>query len=355
MDARFFLALSFCTLLMAGCAAPATDLLTADEAIALALPRSDRAALVGVYGVEGPQLVPAAPLGDRLALQDDGVPDGALGDGRLSSWVVAYIQDDRFYERRVHADGRMDEAVGSDLPAFTIDERVYAATSVHVDSPVAAQAMRRDECMDGFADDETGYLYSYSLYDELAGDSHAWLQRFFDDETLIDLAEVGLADQSDTWSLVAVDASPGSEHPLVITRLAAEGEVRSTLDEDGRRICEQRTPLQAIVRYSYSTWEDEGPVDLPFHAAFEVGPRVVHVLGSAGAQTYSPLNLFDAILRITDGGGNVVHEEQSWRYSFLDLAHPVGGQWTLDVESANLLPDTSHVDVTLVAYERPGP
>jgi hypothetical protein len=253
--------------LMAGCSGP-DGLLTADEAIAEALERSPGATLVGVYGVEGPQLQVELP---RLAFRDDGLDDGTFGDGRLSSWVVGLRLNDSLVERRIYGDGRPATFFEGDVPEFFQDMQVFVDTSRHLDSPQATAAAMEACDLAPFASGPTGYLYSFSLYDEVPTRGSPW---WFRESGAIPFETLGFATAANTWNVVRVDLAPGSDH------LATEA--RFPANDASKASCRSAQPRSSTqVFWASDFWTEPPAKSEPalYAYPFEVGERAVRVYG----------------------------------------------------------------------------
>lgn len=160
---------------LSGCASAAPASLTALEAFDAALLKVPGGQLVSIEGIEGRSLDATLSAGisptnvivksvNSTSFQDDGLGDGVLGDGRLSSWVVTLLEDGSLVEVRVFADGRPPVQSLRETPEYMLDQRgaLFLRDST-VDSPQAAGAAGSNA---SFSDKSgnAAYLYSFSPY-----------------------------------------------------------------------------------------------------------------------------------------------------------------------------------------------
>ncbi|HJQ94057.1 MAG TPA: hypothetical protein VJ874_07230, partial [Candidatus Thermoplasmatota archaeon] len=335
MDFRLVLAVTLCSspALMAGCADP-NGLLTADEAIALALQQSPGATLVGVYGVEGPQMQVELP---RLAFRDDGLHDGTFGDGRLSSWVVGMRLNDSLIERRIFGDGRPSVFFEGDAPDVFQDMQVLISTEPHMDSPEAtARAMR--ECGIAPVDGKpTGYLYSFSLYDETVTGLPWWFRAV----DAVPFETLGFSRSAELWTVVGIDLAPESDHIATTARMTG-------IDDVARATCEADIPRSATqVFWASDFWTEplaksDAPALYPY--PFEVGERAVHVVGYFQVQGHDqtppgmhpPAGVATPPMgRLTMADGTVLFEGDAWYLVDVEVDGPqvIPGTWLLEARS----------------------
>lgn len=351
MGFRLAVAMPLLTAFLAGCAGKGdAGLLTANDAIAAALAdAAPGAVLVGVYGQEGPGLVPQqSPT--RLAFLDDGRADGVLGDGRLSSWVVGYVQKERFVEREVFADG-LGELKEHDYPEFMLDGSVFRQTVHPIDSPEVARRNASDPCL--LVDGDFAYRYAFSLYDEATVTGHGFFENY-EDPGFLRFPDLGLPRLPNQWVVAQIDMSPGSRHDAQVLRLTEAGQPTG---------CDSGRPVERLQRYVMDSWEpDYAMVPLPYADSFKVGPRVELVRAKIGCQAYSPMNANEPEITLLMGDGGIAYQGSTWRYSFVEVASPTPGEWVLDIQPGNELPvslersgQDCHLDVDVHAYESLGP
>lgn len=337
--------------MLPGCAGQ-DGLLTADEAVAIALGETPGGTLVGVYGVEGPQLQVQLP---RLAFRDDGLDDGVFGDGRLSSWVVGLRLDGSLVERRIYGDGRPSEFFEGDVPEVFQDMQVFVPTQPRLDSPAAA-AVAMDAChLAPVPGKPNGYLYGFSLYDEVA---RVWPPSLHV-AGAVPYETLGLSSSPGLWTVVAIDMTPGSDHVAQTARLDS-AQVASTT-------CATGIPLAANqVFWASDFWAE--PLAQPdsrrtYSYPFEVGDRAVHVRGSFWVQghdqtppgMHAPLAVATPpVGLLTMADGTVLFDGDAWYRVDIDVATPQvkPGTWTLEASTEGPVGQRMHVGGELWALER---
>jgi hypothetical protein len=204
---------------LSGCTSSSSASLTALEAFDAALLTVPGGQLVSIEGLEGRSLDGVLDLPVSVAnhivratnstsFKDDGLDDGPLGDGRLSSWVVTLLEDGSLVELRVFADGRRPIESLRGLPEYMLDQRgALFLRDATVDSPEAARAAAS---MASFAEATVGgaHLYSFSPYvRDLAPRSHYLAQGERALET------VGWSSLPGTWTLTRFDPAWVDEAP----------------------------------------------------------------------------------------------------------------------------------------------
>lgn len=350
MSLRAALPILLCVAALPGCASPGDGLLSAHEAIAIALEAHPRSEFLGAYGVEGPQLDFEDP--DRAAFRDDHLPDGAPGDGRLSSWVVGLRRDGQFFEARAFPDGTAPvEKTAADPPHFLLDEQVFAPRPPAADSTEAARAaLAATGCADVPAG-PLGYRYSFSLHREV----ETW--RSGDDaEANPDILDFGLSTEPSTWTVASIDMAPGP-HAAAVVRL----------DGAGRALgCDAIVPLRAVPVFEESVRVDEPPTTAGTQQTraftFDVGPRATQVRGSFLARSWI-LGVQESAdaprVRLVDGAGEALFDGEAWERMHGTYGSGASGEWRLEV-TTDAAPTGSgarsvRVEGSFLAYETLGP
>lgn len=352
MQGRFTVMAAILALFSSGCTglAEADGLLTAQDAVTMALTAHPSATLVGVYGVEGTGLRLQAP--PRSVFVDDERDDGPLGDGRLSSWVVRLVEADRYSEVAVSFPDGVGERVTPAPPEFLLDSKVYLFGEPYLDSPEAAHVALADQCLSASASfGHVGYRYSFGLYDEIPAASHGFFAA--PPEGHVFAAELGLSPRQAAWSVVALEMAEGTDHRFVA----------ATLDQSGAFLsCHASRPVESMVRYDLNTWRQDIEVRPPWESSFEVHPRSQSI--RIGLQVQGGGATDDANARILMPDGSVAFEGNAWRFQRMDIADPPAGSWLLQIlppdplpriGDGTLSPFSAQVILTVVGYERPGP
>jgi hypothetical protein len=336
-------------LVLPGCSAPHEGLLTAAQAVAIALLDHPEARLVGVYGVEGPQLQRLPAESERAAFRDDGVPDGAAGDGRLSSWVVGLVQDGRFFEVRARPDGsaRVEEEF-AEMPAFLFDSEVKDSVLPVMDSPEAARAAATASCRMS-PPGAVGFLYAYSLYDEGHPRGLPAEQR---DEQLVET--LGVPSPASAWTVVRIDMEPG-EHLASTVQVGADGDPTE---------CRPAVPMRLRILFDKDVWFDEpvAPEGLPrppLVAAFDVGNGTQRVVPSFNGQGVllpgAKESRRDPRTTVVDAAGTTLFDGNAWHRVTLVASPAVPGEWRFEVRNDGVARERLHLDATVQAVERVGP
>lgn len=316
MDARVLLAASVCLPLLAGCAAPpeGVPLLTAQEAVAQATLLRPQASLIAVTGVEG-----ALPGADResQAYRDDGIADGALGDGRLSSWVVALLDGPTYVEARAHGDGRTTFAE-LPMPASLHDEQVFIPVGQAIDSDEAAKAARRAHAYARDADRAAGYLYAYSLVERR--------HKAYDDGEA-SATELGGRVHSDSWAITHVTSD------AVTSQLVA---TTAHLRKDGDLLgCAVQHLAETLPVFEGPlSFEESAGQATTHHFVFQVPDGAHRMTGGLALRPTSLLPNDEVRLRLLqpDGGVLAIMEGRSHLPVWLD--DPTPGAWTLEITSS---------------------
>lgn len=184
--------------------------------------------LFSLRGLEGWR---PGPPSAYLGLMDDGLPDGVLGDGRLSSWVASFVTDDGLLEVQVFADGREPALRHHEVPPVTLDSRVFLSQALAIpDSDAAARAAFTSPAFDAHAASypEAGFLYTFAK-DPLD-------YAFASDERNDRIDFVGWPTVNRTWS-VAHFAADGAQ-PMVRASVAGDGTLLDVAHE---------TPMDDVV------------------------------------------------------------------------------------------------------------
>jgi hypothetical protein len=307
---------------LAGCAEVSDEppTFTAMEALEEAEKVRPGRDLFSLRGLEGWR---PGPRSDYLGLTDDGLADGPLGDGRLSSWVASFVQEEGLLEVQVFADGRDPVIRHHEVPYVALDELVFVERGPDVvDSDVAAAVAGQESGFAGHvaAAPGAGFLYTHARNDlRYAYDVGEQNER---------LDFVGWPVINNSWAVVHFPTE-GAE-PMALASVAADGTSLGVRADRALHVVPLADEEKVLVEPFPPPME---PVVHRFE--FAVPRGATNLTGNIGVPS-----LFEGEyhLRVLAADGQVVFDsaEESTTYAELDAADPAIGNWT--VEATHLVP-----------------
>lgn len=332
-----------CALVLAGltgCASSeAASLWNASQAVEEARRHADGGVVVSVEGAEGPPL--RGPWAD-LAFTGDDVPDGTIGDGRLSSWTVSFAVADALRQVQVFADGRAPVVVLRPLPEYLLDQ---------VGSPpVAPDALDSRAMADvaalhpEFPEGAGSVLYSFSwVTRDLYNRSDALLEA---DERPAEA--LGYSSVAGKWTITRFDSvwagsGPGRAIEATLDPYPPEVEAVASFFPvwQTRILLEDQT-------FSEPRLEGTGANVLTFDVA--EGTKRLEGAFHARTATAGQWGTAWPALRLTDPTGTVRYEGPGqYGLELLELEEAPPGTWTLEVSDNSPVPGTIQVHAFLWA------
>ncbi|HUR24511.1 MAG TPA: hypothetical protein VM327_00660 [Candidatus Thermoplasmatota archaeon] len=344
--------------LLAGCASPATEI-TALEAYAQAALVARNGQFVSIEGVEGPQIARhlyqpsegddnVVAKVDSGAMDDDGLVDGVLGDGRLSSWVVGFVEGDELVEVRVFADGRTPTQERRPLPEYLLDQRgaLLLLDSLQDSDAAAATARGHPSFRDG-ASQGAGYLYSFSPYTRDLSPGP-----FLIGAGQTPLESLGWSKAANQWTVTRFDPTWMAGQPQAAAVATVDGFTGRVAVADEVRPVHRARVLLADETY--------GPLDLTGLAnviTFDVPAGTSVLTGALYAQAHTAYqrNLVAPHLVLRQPNGDIAYEGAGSRgVNGLDLDRTPAGTWVLEVGHESEAPSSVHVYAFLWAVVSPG-
>lgn len=342
---RILLALALCTGLLAGCADPdpTVPTLTALEAYEQATEARPGLQMQSLRGMEGWR---PGPRSDYLGLTDDGLPDGPLGDGRLSSWAVSFLVEDGLLELQVFADGREPKVRYHEIPSISLDGLVFLERPLDiVDSDVAAEQAALEPAFIEHvaANPGAGFLYTKARQEfghppgadqgGGGGDEPSTLKANGDapavdeEDEAVGMAFLGWPPITGSWSIVHFPAD--GVDPLALASVAADG---TSL---GMRLARPTHSAAVADERLYLAEPFPPPVDPIVHRLNFTVPRgATNLTGDVGVPSFFEGEWH---LRIVQPGGTVFFDSGgSKAFARLDLQEPAPGNWT--VEATHTVP-----------------
>ncbi|MFA5942970.1 MAG: hypothetical protein WC876_00715 [Candidatus Thermoplasmatota archaeon] len=326
MPLRVLVALLLAAGALAGCATTNSGVMTSQEAIAAARRLEPEGRLMGAFGVEGQ--LPARDV-PHLDFRHDGLDDGILGDGRLSSWVVGFVVGETYVEHRIYADGREPESAAYELSSAAIDQQVFMAIGQPMDSDEAARSAA--PVLGPALPEARGYLYTYSLV-ELATPSALVM----DGELLAD--DVGRFVHANGWAITAIGADGDGN---AIAAVADLDTVNGTLagPRQFRLVRQTQAFSGQMILY-----EPDGPEALappPHVVTFDLPSDATRILGNLSVRPHDALYPYGGTvrLRILGPDGNAALDQDDARDVPVALEQDLtAGAWSIELSRSQPSP-----------------
>lgn len=352
MDIRLLMAGSLCLAGLAGCTAVAesVDAMTAGEALAAARDLIPDGELVAIDGVEGAQ--PARAVADVPL--DDGLSDGDLGDGRLSSWVVTFANQGSLTEVRVHADGREALRASKALPAGFAQEAGKTDDSGRsIDSSEAAAiAAAVPEFKQHAADyANAGYTYSYVPYGRQYP-IRDWSTGLF--QSYAQMQVIGWGVYGNQWSVVHYDPDAWSGDVAPTTAFvsidAATGKVQEltvSVPRTLQAVFEEGTDFQdPVPPTGLDPYVHRYEFEIPRGTASIAGILIAYSTGLGLANLVPDPPIF----RIVSTGGEVAFTSSGeFGFDEIQIDAPMSGTWAIELTHATPIPGSYHLGGFLYA------